>query len=104
LGGTIGGMSIESIDGFGYEVIITSNKGVSMLENTSIELTATLYQNGNEYTPKKGEEVKYRWYSLDSSVSITEPSSNQKYVVDAVKFNPSGFIQYGCEITVSKGG
>ena len=92
-GGRIGNMTIEQVENATYEVVITSNKGISMLEGTEVELTAHLYK-GNEEV-KTG--LTYRWYNK----SDNNLGTDQKYIIDEVDFNNNGYVQYGCEITVS---
>jgi hypothetical protein len=91
-GGRIGNMTIEQVENSSYEVVITSNKGISMLEGTSVELTAHLYKGGEEITGG----LNYRWYDKDRVTLGT----NRTYEISSIDFNDNGYIQYGCEITV----
>ena len=91
-GGRIGNMTIEQVENSSYEVVITSNKGISLLEGTSVELIAHLYKGGEEITTG----LNYRWYDKDG----TTLGTNRTYEISSIDFNDNGYIQYGCEITV----
>ena len=95
-GGKIGNMTIESIEKAAYEVVITSDKGLSLKNKTQVTLTAHLYYGGEEIT----EGVEYYWYE-------GEPTGNSigsgKNLVREVIFE-NGYAQYSCVITVSQEG
>ena len=92
-GGRIGNMTIEQVENATYEVVITSNKGISMLEGTEVELTAHLYKGNEEIETG----LAYRWYNKTNN----NLGTSKTYIIDQVDFNDNGYIQYGCEITVS---
>ena len=94
-GGRIGNMTIAQVENAAYEVVITSNKGASMLEGTVVELTAHLYCGGQEIT--KG--LTYQWYTPEGDLS---QKTEWKLILEPIDFNGAGYIQYGCRITMSQ--
>ena len=92
-GGRIGNITVEQVENATYEVVITSSKGISMLKGTEVVLTAHLYK-GNE---EVNTGLAYRWYNkTDDNLG-----TGKTYTIEEVDFNENGYIQYGCEITVS---
>lgn len=102
-GGKIGGMDItsfENIDDLSYSVIITSNKGNQLANNSYIELTATLYKGVEVYQPNSGEILEYQWFDKNRN-PISEKTTNSKITIVTDFDGNDGYLNYSCQITVS---
>ena len=91
--------SIAAVEKAAYEVVITSNTGVTAHQGETVELTATLLLGGEEYT---GTIEGYQWYKISNPDVIL--GSGNKYLINGVEFNQDGYIQYGCKITIPSQG
>ena len=92
--GSIGGMDISSIVSGIYEVSIEATDGIIFKNEGEKELTAKLYQRGEEVTNKV---IAYQWYK-DREIMIGE--TNQTLIVSSKDFEET--IEYVCEITVQE--
>ena len=85
-------MDISSIVSGIYEVSIEATDGIVFKNEGEKELTAKLYQRGEEVTNKA---IAYQWYK-GREIMIGE--TNQTLIVSSDDFEES--IEYVCEITV----
>ena len=90
--GQIGGLTIDQWRERGYEVELTSSQGIAVKEGQQIELKARLLYGGEEINA-----TKYEWYDASYTNLLHD---GQTYITTA-NFSESGYIQYGCKITVS---
>lgn len=98
-GGKIGTLDISQVEKQSYEVRITSDKGISMLEGTKVTLTATLLKNGQTYTPEDDEILLYSWYKDNEQISGANINT---LTIEDIDFGNLGYSAYRCEITISK--
>lgn len=89
--GTIGGVSIQTILGAEYEVLIEVTKGTVFKDETEVKtLTARLYKNREEIS--SSEITGYKWY-LDGQLLSAKTQS-----IDVVASDFDGNAEYICEI------
>ena len=93
-GGKIGTVAVDTLKKIGYEVVIVSSKGTLLKEGSGTTLTATLYREGSPYEGS----VTYQWYDNDGDI-VGETS--QDFKIEGIDFEATGYVQYGCKVTVS---
>ena len=97
-GGTVGNLNVESIENLEYEVLISSNKGMVVTEDSAVTLTAEIYKGNQVYEIADNQSVSYQWY-LNSNIIYNETNSSLE--IPNIQFGDDSFKRYSCKVIIS---